>query len=251
MSASTTPRALPLHGRRALVTGATSGMGAAVARRLAADGARVGLLGRRKQRLDDLLAELGPDHVGLPCDVADIDAVDQAVADAADALGGLDLLVNNAGGVLMGSIAQGDPHNWKSYVDVNLTGALACVHSSLRYITGPGDIVMIGSVGAHRPSAFTALYAAVKTAIERASDGLRQELAPKSIRVTLLEPGSVRTEVSQHAIAEPGAVRGSLGTGFTPLEADDIANIVAFTAGLPTNVSVGRIVVRPLGQIEP
>jgi NADP-dependent 3-hydroxy acid dehydrogenase YdfG len=238
-------------GRRALVTGATSGMGAAIARRLAAQGARVGLLGRRQNRLDELLSELGEDHLGLACDIADIDAVDDAVTKAANEFGGLDLIVNNAGGVLMGSIAEGDPHNWKHYIDVNLTGALSCVHASLRHLDGQGDIVMIGSLAAHRPSRFTAIYAAAKTAIERAADGLRQELAPKSIRVTLLEPGRVDTEVSEHAIAEPGAIRGAMGSEFTPLAADDIATIVAFAVSLPQNVSIGRIAVRPIGQVEP
>lgn len=240
-----------LRGRRALVTGATSGMGAAIARRLAAQGARVGLLGRRQHRLDELLAELGEDHIGLACDIADIDAVDRAVTDTADRFGGLDLVVNNAGGVLMGSLTEGNPHNWKRYIDVNLTGALSCVHACLRHLDGPGDVVMIGSLAAHRPSPFTAVYAAAKSAIDRATDGLRQELAPKSIRVTLLEPGRVDTEVSEHAIAEPGAVRGAMGSAFTPLAADDIANIVAFTVGLPPNVSIGQIAVRPVGQIEP
>ncbi|MEB3071473.1 SDR family oxidoreductase [[Mycobacterium] vasticus] len=240
-----------LAGRRAVVTGATSGMGAAIARRLAREGARVAMLGRRQQRLDGLVAELGDQHLGLVCDVADIDAVNDAVAVAANRFGGLDLVVTNAGGALLGSIAEGDPHNWKSFIDVNFTGALSCVHSALSHMESPADVVMIGSTSADRPSSFTAVYAGAKAGVQRAAEGLRQELAPKGIRVTLVEPGRVDTEVSEHAIAEPGAVRGSMGSAFTPLAADDIAEVVAVTAGLPVNVCIGRIVVRPVGQIEP
>jgi NADP-dependent 3-hydroxy acid dehydrogenase YdfG len=240
-----------LKHRRALVTGATSGMGAAIARRLAGEGAYVAMLGRREERLDALIGELGDQHVGLACDVADIDAVGEAVAVAANRFGGLDLVVTNAGGAILGSIAEGDPHKWRQFIDVNLTGVLSCVHAALQHFLSRGDVIMIGSTIADRPSSFTAVYAASKGGVQRAAEGLRQELGPKGIRVTLIEPGRVDTEVSQNAIAEPGAVRGSMGTAFIPLEAEDIAEVVAFTVALPTNICLGRIVVRPLGQIEP
>ncbi len=226
-------------------------MGRSIAIRLAAEGARVALVGRRRERLDALVDQLGDQHLGLSCDVADIDAVQNAAAHAADRFGGLDLIVTNAGGALVGSLTGGDPHNWKQFVDVNLTGVLSCVHAGLTHFSGSGDVVIIGSTIADRPSGFTAVYAATKAGVQRAAEGLRQELAPTGIRVTLVEPGRVDTEVSEHVITEPGTVRGSMGRAYMPLAPDDIAEVVAFTVSLPANVCLGRIVVRPVGQTDP
>ncbi|HXX89707.1 MAG TPA: SDR family oxidoreductase, partial [Acidimicrobiales bacterium] len=142
-----------LGGRRVLVTGASSGIGAAVCRSIVTHGGSVAMLARRKERLDELHDELGERAVGIPCDVTDVDALDIAVADAASALGGLDGVIAVAGKSMVGTISTGTPERWRELLELNLVGPLATVRAAADHLAADGrrDVVLVGSTGAITP----------------------------------------------------------------------------------------------------
>jgi NADP-dependent 3-hydroxy acid dehydrogenase YdfG len=244
--------AAPLAGRRVLITGASGGIGAAVARAVSAAGATVALLARRADRLSSLASELGDGATAIPCDVTDDGALRVAVNRAAQALGGLDAIVANAGAAHMGHIATGDPAVWREFIDVNLLACLGTVRYGLDHVTtAPADIVLVGSTAARRPLEGTGIYAAAKTAVAAAAESLRLELGPRGIRVCLLEPGRVDTDIGVHARLEPGGRHGSMGSAFVPLTAAEVADCVVFVLGCPANLAVNNMVLRPVAQAAP
>ncbi|MCC5949664.1 MAG: SDR family NAD(P)-dependent oxidoreductase [Nitriliruptoraceae bacterium] len=186
-----------LEGRRILVTGASSGIGAAIARAIADAGGRPGLLARRRDRLEALAAEL--DGVAVPADVVDPDATAAAVDRAAEALGGLDGLINAAGVMRVGSVLEMDPADCQLMFDVNVRGTLHAVRAAvphLRRTDGARDIVNVSSMSGRRlGSATSGLYAASKAAVHMMSEGMRREFKDEGIRVSVLAPGFVRTEL--------------------------------------------------------
>ena len=185
-----------LRGRRILVTGASSGIGAAAARAIHAAGGRVALLARRQDRLEELASEL--DGVAVPADVVDPDAARQAVDDAAEGLGGLDGVVNAAGVLRPGLIADTDPADWQAMFDVNVRGLLHVSQAAIGHLryAGGGDVINISSMSGRRlGSTGMAVYAASKAAVHMVSEGLRRELAPDRIRVAVLAPGVVATHL--------------------------------------------------------
>ena len=195
-----------LDGRRILVTGASSGIGEASARAMAAAGARVALLARRAEPLERLASEL--DGVAVPADVVDADATREAVASAAEQLNGLDGLLNAAGVLRPGTVTEGDPEDWALTMDVNVRGLLHATHAAIPYLRAGerGDVVNLSSMSGRRlESAPMGVYAASKAAVHMLSEGLRRELSEHGIRVTVVAPGIVRTEIfetSDHEIAQ-------------------------------------------------
>jgi NADP-dependent 3-hydroxy acid dehydrogenase YdfG len=244
-----------LSGRVAAITGATSGIGAATARALAGSGAAVALAGRRADRLEALAQEIesnGGRALALPTDVTDEQQARAFVQGAADQLGGLHALVNNAGVMLLGPVDGADTEEWRRMVNVNLLGLFYCTHAALPLLrdSGGGDIVNISSVAGRRASLGSAVYNATKFGVNGFSEGLRQEALHSNIRVSVVEPGMVETELLDHntnpvVLEAAKKMREQVGT---PLSADDIARMVLYIVSQPEHVAVNEVLIRPTRQ---
>jgi len=238
-----------LAGKTAIVTGASSGIGAATARLLAGNGCNVALAARRKDRLDALAVELGEGALAVPTDITDPEAAAVLVARAVERFGAVDILVNNAGLGLYAPIAEGDPGDWRRMFDVNVLGTLYVTRAAARHMLeqGSGDIVFISSAAGRRvPHGHGAVYAATKHAITAIAEGLRMDLHDRGVRVTNVEPGLVRTEFPESSFVSADDYYA--GKEYAPLEAGDIAEAVLYALAQPAHVSVNEILVRPTEQ---
>ncbi len=198
MTSTATPR---LAGRRLLVTGASSGIGRAIATAAAAEGASLALLARSGDELRELADQLPGEHVAIPCDISDLVAAAAAVETAADALGGLDGVVNSAGVVRPENILGADPEGWRAMFEVNVLGLLAVTQAAVPHLQQhePADVVLVSSMsGRRRPSTALSVYAASKHAVHCIGDGLREECKPLGVRVLTLSPGFVATPIFAH-----------------------------------------------------
>lgn len=231
--------AASLDGRRVLVTGASAGIGQATARAIVTAGGRVALLARREERIAALAREL--DGVPVPADVVDPRAAREAVETAAQQLGGLDGLVNAAGVLRPGLVAEADPGDWSLTFDVNVRGLLHATQAAIPHLraAGHGDVINLSSMSGRRlGSAPMGVYAASKAAVHMLSEGLRRELSEDGVRVTIVAPGVVRTEIfagSDHDTARSLGERAQeIG-----LEPDQVADrIVEVLASPPDLVHV-------------
>lgn len=243
-----------LDGTTAIVTGASSGIGNATARALAAEGATVALFARRRERLEDLAQELGDRASVHEVDVADADAVRAAVDEVAAARGGVDVLVNNAGYGSMDPVRDAALGEWRTMIDVNLHGVLSTTHAAVGHLAraaqGPrriADVVTVSSVaGRTVRGPGSNVYAATKHAVGAFSEALRQELADQHVRVGLVEPGLVDTELTNTGDEnKPDASRASaLGV----LGAEDIAETIVHMVTRPARMAVNEVLVRPTEQ---
>jgi anti-anti-sigma factor len=247
-------RMAELSGKAVAITGASSGIGEATALTLAKAGASVALGARRKDRIDELAARIedeGGTAVALEVDVSDEEAARGFIAAAHERLGRLDTLVNNAGVMLLGPVEQADSGDWRTMINVNLLGVLYCTHAALPIMLGQesGDIVNISSVAGRFARAGNAVYAATKFGVGAFSEGLRNEVTERGVRVTLIEPGFVDTELQSHntgAVLETlEAMREHLRD---PLRAQDIANGILYAVSQPPNVSINEVLIRPTRQ---
>ena len=243
-----------LSGKAVAITGASSGIGEATALTLAKAGASVALGARRKDRIDELAARIedeGGTAVALEVDVSDEAAARGFVEAAHERLGRLDTLVNNAGVMLLGPVEQADSDDWRTMVNVNLLGLMYCTHAALPIMLGQesGDIVNISSVAGRFARAGNAVYAATKFGVGAFSEGLRNEITERGVRVTLIEPGFVDTELQSHNTGEVletlEAMREHLRD---PLRAQDIANGILYAVSQPPNVSINEVLIRPTRQ---
>jgi NADP-dependent 3-hydroxy acid dehydrogenase YdfG len=238
-----------LAGRTAIVTGASSGIGEATARLLAKEGCNVVLAARREDRLNALAAELGEGALAAPADVSDPAACAALVARTLERFGTLDIHINNAGLGLYGSIAEGDPEDWRKMFDVNVLGVLYSTRAAVRQMLrqGAGDVLFISSLAGRRvPRADGTVYAATKHAVNAIAEGLRMDVHEKGIRVINVEPGLVRTEFPESS--HPSAQEYYAQKEYTPLEAEDVARAVVYALDQPPRVSVNEILVRPTEQ---
>ena len=238
---------MTLVGKTAVVTGASSGIGEATARLLAQKGCNVVLAARREDRLNALAVELGA--LSVPTDVTDPAACAALVARALERFGSLDILVNNAGLGLYGSIADGNPEDWRKMFDVNVLGVLYVTRAAVRRMLerGSGDIVFVSSLAGRRvPRADGTVYAATKHAITALAEGLRMDVHEKGIRVINVEPGLVRTEFPESSY--PSAQRYYAEKEYSPLEAEDVAAATVYALQQPPRVSVNEILLRPTEQ---
>lgn len=240
-----------LDGKVALVSGASSGIGEATALALAGEGARVGLAARRVDRLESLARKLGDAAMVLECDVSDAGACRAAVARVRDDLGGLDVVVNNAGVMLLGPILDADLADWRQMVEVNLLGLMYLTHAALPGLVaqGSGDIVNVSSVAGRVARAGAGVYNATKFGVGAFSESLRQEVTGRGVRVTLVEPGAVATELTSHITHDQtkDAIEQWVSS-MRPLQSEDIAAAVLYAVTQPAHVSVNELTVRPTDQ---
>jgi clavulanate-9-aldehyde reducatase len=244
-----------LNGKVAAVTGATSGIGEATALALAGAGAKVAVAGRREDRLEDLakrIADAGGTAMAVPTDVTDEAQARALIARTVDELGGLDILINNAGVMLLGPVQDADVGEWKRMVEVNLLGLLYCTHAALPVMrdAGGGDIVNISSTAGRQAALGSAVYNLTKWGVNGFTEGLRQEALHIGVRVSVVEPGMVATELMDHnsnpvVLEAAKKFRAQVGT---PLEADDIARAILYIVGQPEHVAINEVLVRPKGQ---
>jgi NADP-dependent 3-hydroxy acid dehydrogenase YdfG len=244
----------PLAGKVALVTGASSGIGAATATALAGAGAAVAIGARRRDRLDALAAELrdgGATVLQLDLDVTDEAQCRAAVARTREELGGLDVLVNNAGVMLLGTIVGADPDDWRRMIQTNVMGVMYMSHAAIEGMVeqGSGDIVNMSSVAGRQARVGAGVYNASKWAVNAFSESLRQEVTQRGVRIGLVEPGAVATELTDH-ITQPDAKAASVEmyTSMRALQADDIARAVLYLVTQPPHVAVNEVLVRPTDQ---
>lgn len=230
------------------MTGASSGIGAAAARRLAAEGFEVVLGARRLDRLAALAEEIGGDARAAELDVTDQDSVDRFCQEVG---GTCRLLVNNAGGALgVEPVASADEDKWRSMYETNVMGLMRMTRALLPRLIGSGDghVINIGSVAAFEPYAGGAGYNAAKHAARAVSDVLRIELNGQPVRVTEIDPGLVETEFSLVRFDGDQERADAVYDGLQPLTADDIAEVIAFAATRPSHVDIDQVVVRPRAQ---
>lgn len=233
----------------AVVTGASSGIGEATARALAAHGYRIALLARRTERIEALAGELGNGALALSADVTDRDSLTAAAARVQDELGGADLLVNNAGVMLLGPFTPDRHEEIRQMIEVNLLGAMAATSAFLDQLRASdrGDLVNISSVAGRTARAGNAGYAATKWGMNGWSEALRQELQP-GIRVIVVEPGAVATELTDHITHAESKAGSEQFYSQVAIRAQDIADIIAFAVTRPREVSMNEILVRPTAQ---
>lgn len=247
--------AATLEGRRIAITGGSSGIGAATAEFLAAEGAAVVVGARREDRLTELVERIsssgGTAHA-IAVDVADEASARSFVEGAAEQMDGLDGLVNNAGVMLLGPVDGANTDEWRTMVEVNLLGLLYCTHAALPILRegGGGDIVNISSVAGRIARAGSAVYNLTKWGVGAFSEALRQETGWAKIRVTIVEPGWVDTELQGHnenpvVLEVMEKMREEIGE---ILQAEDIARAIHYAVSQPQHVSVNEVLVRPTGQ---
>ena len=247
-----------LAGRRVVVTGASSGIGASTCRAIVSCGGSVAMLARRKERLEELAEELGDQAVGVRADVTDDDELAAAIETAARAFGGLDGVVAVAGRSMVGTITSGSPARWRELIDLNLIGPLATVRHAVDHFADAGrrDVVLVGSTGAITPMPGVGIYAATKRGLRAAFDSLRVELAPAGVNVSLMMPGMFETEgLTLDGIVFDGDVPENdtpmFVPGSGPASADVLGETIAYMIGLPEGVCINEAVVRPTGQLNP
>ncbi|AOR30515.1 oxidoreductase [Streptomyces fodineus] len=249
-----------LEGTVALVTGASSGIGHATALELTRQGASVALVGRREDRLTALATEItgiGGKALVVPADITDAQAAAEAVERTVEGLGRLDTLVNNAGLMLLGPAPGADLNDWRRMIDINLMGLMYSTHAAIPHLVKAAaeaprqvaDIVNIGSLAGRNAYAMSAVYCATKFGVGAFSESLRQELARQHVRVSVIEPGSVDTELRTH---NPDAVQQYIASSLGDIErlqGQDIADTVGYIVTRPRHVAVAELLVRPTEQV--
>ena len=241
-----------------MITGATSGIGRATARILAQDGHHLILTGRRRERLEALRDELTRDYpkchvLTLTFDVRRRDAVDEAIASLPEDWRAIDALVNNAGlAVGLEPLHEGDPDDWERMIDTNIKGLLYVTRAVTPGMVArrAGHIVNLGSIAGREVYPGGAVYCATKHAVRALSQGMRQDLLPYGIRVSLICPGAVETEFSIVRFKGDNQRAASVYDSYTPLTADDIARTIRFALTAPAHVDLQDILVMPTAQAD-
>jgi NADP-dependent 3-hydroxy acid dehydrogenase YdfG len=248
-----------LDGTVALVTGASSGIGEATAEALAAQGAAVAVVARRKDRLDELVARISDGDGKALAIEADVTSQEQAVAAVertVSELGRLDTLINNAGVMLLGPIVDAPTEEWDRMIALNLQGLLYCSHAAVPHLlsateTSPrsvSDVVNISSVAGRVARMGSGVYNLTKWGVGAFSESLRQELTARNVRTSLVEPGAVATELTDHLRPE---IREQTKDRFGDIErlhAEDIAEAIEFIVTRPRRVAVNEVLIRPTDQ---
>jgi len=248
-----------LSGTVALVTGASSGIGEATAAKLAGLGADVALVARRRDRIEKLagrLAERGGRTLVIEADVTDREQAESAVARTVAELGRLDIVINNAGVMLLGPIADAPVEEWEQMVQVNVLGLLYVAKAALPHLLAAADqdprqvsdLVNISSVAGRVARLGSGVYNATKHGVGAFSESLRQEVTKRHLRVALVEPGAVATELAGHNRPEVLAGLNNRFQEMERLEAEDIADAIGYLVTRPRHVAINEILIRPTEQ---
>jgi NADP-dependent 3-hydroxy acid dehydrogenase YdfG len=249
-----------LEGTVALVTGASSGIGEATALKLAGLGASTALVARRRDRIEELAGRIegdGGKALAIEADVGSQDQAQAAIERTVSELGRLDTLINNAGVMLLGAVEGAPVEEWERMLQVNVTGLLYCAHAALPHLLKAAqddprqvaDMVNISSVAGRRASLGSGVYNLTKHGVGAFSESLRQEVAGRHVRVSLVEPGAVETELPSHNRPE---IQEQLAQRFGDIErlkAPDIADVITCIVTRPRHVAVNEILVRPSEQV--
>jgi NADP-dependent 3-hydroxy acid dehydrogenase YdfG len=246
----------PLNGTVALVTGASSGIGEATAEALARLGARLALVARRGDRLAALGERIGNGALVIEADVSEQEAAANAVERTVAELGRLDTLINNAGVMLLGPIENAPLQEWETMVSVNVRGLLYCAHAALPHLLraadtsprGVADLVNISSVAGRVARSGSGVYNLTKHGVGAFSEALRQEVTQRHVRVSLVEPGAVNTELASHNRPEIQQVMAKRFGDIERLHADDIADAISYIVTRPRHVAINELLVRPTEQ---
>jgi clavulanate-9-aldehyde reductase len=243
-----------LSGQVVAVTGASSGIGEATALACARAGAAVALAARRVERIEALAKQIEGDGgraIAVRTDVGDEAQANAFIERAHRELGRLDVLVNNAGVMLLGPIENAPTEEWRQMIHANVFGVLYCTHAALplMHAQGSGHIVNISSVAGRVARAGSGVYNLTKFGVGAFSESLRQEAVESGVRVTLIEPGAVATELAEHNRPEVREQIAKRFGGITILEAEDIAGAILYAIGQPRHVSVNEVLIRPSGQV--
>lgn len=250
---STAGTPLPLHGKVALVTGASSGIGSAISRILAANGAAVAVAARRLPLLDRLVDDIEADGgtaAAIELDVTDETACQSAVEQCVEQFGGLNILVNNAGVMLLGPIENANTDDWRRMINTDALGVMYMAHAALPHLLRTeGTIVQLSSVDGRTAGPLTGVYNASKSAINAFSESLRQEVTTRGVRVVLIEPGATATDLASHIThsATRDAV-AEFSSAMRPLWPEDVAAAALYAVTQPSHVAVNEILLRPVDQ---
>jgi NADP-dependent 3-hydroxy acid dehydrogenase YdfG len=239
----------------AIITGASSGIGEATASALAAQGASVVLAARREDELEalaDQIESAGGDTLSVPTDITNEDDIDALVEATLEEFGSIDVLVNNAGVMLLEPVERADRENFRQMVEVNLLGLMNLSHAVLPVMQdqGAGHIVNVSSTAGRDANANNSGYSATKFGVNAFTEALRQEVTTEGIRTTIIEPGTVETELQEHIPDEEvkEQVEDGLLGSITPLEGEDIARGIAYAVTQPQHVNVNEMLIRPTDQ---
>jgi len=251
----------PLDGAVALVTGASSGIGEATALALAAHGATVAIAARRRDRLESLAERLegnGATALVIEADLTDPTQAEAAINRTAAELGRLDILVNNAGMMLLGPVVEADTAQWWRMLDINVNALLYCANAALPHLLGAAqdsprnvaDMVNVSSVAGRTVRRGSAVYNLTKHGVGAFSESLRQEVAGRHVRVSLVEPGATATELRSHNTQEIRDMQAQRFAGVRTMDADDIADAILYIVTRPWHVAVNEILIRPTEQAD-
>ena len=242
-----------IKGKVVVITGASSGMGEAAARHLSAQGATVVLGARRVERLEALAGEIsaaGGQALAVETDVTDRCQVQRLVDAAVDTYGRVDVLINNAGIMPLSPVERLKVDEWDRMIDVNLKGVLYGIAAALPHMIErkSGQIINLSSVAGHKLFGGSAVYSATKFGVRALSEGLRQEVTPHNIRITIISPGAVKTELLDH-ISEADVQQANRDyVGQVGVPADSFARVVAFAISQPAELDINEIIFRPTSQ---
>jgi len=246
-----------LEGTVALVTGASSGIGEKTALALAGAGAQVAVVARRGDRLRELVRGLGEDRaLPIEADVTEAAAAEAFVAQTVARWGRLDVLVNNAGVMLLGPIVGASVEEWERMIDLNLSALMRCTHAALPHLlraaeSAPrrvADIVNISSVAGRVARNGSGVYNATKWGVNAFSESLRQEVTRRHVRVAVIEPGAVATELAGHNRPEVQEAMRKRFDGMDLLQAEEIADAVGYVVTRARHVAINEVLIRPTGQ---
>ena len=239
--------AVSIAGKVMIVTGASSGIGRAAARRFAAEGAELVLVARSAEKLEALAKELGGDAIAIPADLTKAADVEAMVAKAEAHFGRIDILFANAGSYVTGDVATGDPDEWDRVIGVNVNGVFRTVRAVLPGMIArrSGDIVVTSSISGHQAIHWEPVYSATKHAVQSFVHGVRRQLGPHNVRIGALSPGIVLNEL--WGITDPAEIERRV-EAHEGLRSEDIADALVFMVTRPPNATIRDLVILPQNQ---
>jgi NADP-dependent 3-hydroxy acid dehydrogenase YdfG len=242
-----------IEGKVVVITGASSGLGEATAKRLSEEGAVLVLAARRAERIEKLtntIEENGGKAVAISTDVTNAQQVQSLVDSAVQKFGKVDVILNNAGLMPLSSLESLKVHEWEQMIDVNIKGVLYGIAAALPYMKKQksGHFINVSSVAGHKIFGGSAVYSATKRAVRVISEGLRQEVTPYNIRTTIISPGAVKTELLEHITDSDIQTSNQAYVGKVGLTPDAFARLIAFAISQPEEVNINEILFRPTGQ---